>query len=294
MAERKSKFMKAVLISIFLAACTFCGRAQKEDTLRVYFDIDVAQPSDKNLLSASLLRSVRELQAAIQIIGYADFLHNESYNLDLSQRRADAVKESLLRQDPRLAPSIVMYKGVGEQYSRDNNSVKGEPGMRKVEIIILYPVEKEVAPLPLPEEDKEQDTAAEKPEKKRIETLTKGESLELEGLSFVPGRHMIMPQSRPVLDDLLRVLRKHSKLRIEIQGHVCCTQGGKDGYDYDSGNYRLSENRAKAVYDYLIRNGIKASRLSYKGYAGTQPKVKEVSEETEQMNRRVEIKILDQ
>ena len=54
-------------------------------------------------------------------------------------------------------------------------------------------------------------------------------------------------------------------MKVEIQGHVCCTGSKADGLDTDTGYPNLSENRARAVYNFLIENGIDKSRLRYKG-----------------------------
>ena len=92
----------------------------------------------------------------------------------------------------------------------------------------------------------------------------------------------------------LQTLKANPKLKVEIQGHVCCTENGEDGIDLDTREKKLSENRAKAVYEYLIAKGIDKARLSYKGYGRTNPK--EVVEDTpqkEQANRRVEILVIE-
>ena len=130
--------------------------------------------------------------------------------------------------------------------------------------------------------------------KKKIEELNKGESVAIEGLSFVPGRHLILESAVPVLQKLLKTMKDNPKLKIEIQGHVCCTDGPEDGLDYDTREKNLSEARAKAIYDYLLAKGISDKRLSYKGFGHSKPK--ELIEDTptkEQTNRRVEIMIIE-
>jgi len=54
----------------------------------------------------------------------------------------------------------------------------------------------------------------------------------------------------------------------------------------------LSEQRAKAVVDYLVKKGIEPSRLKYRGAAYDEPLVSNDTEEHKQLNRRVEFKIL--
>jgi outer membrane protein OmpA-like peptidoglycan-associated protein len=102
-----------------------------------------------------------------------------------------------------------------------------------------------------------------------------------------------MPSSEPVLQNLLTTMLQNPELRIEIQGHICCYSLPGDAYDYDTNNYKLSSNRARTVYDFLIRNGVEEDRLEYKGYGHSIPRYKEDSPENEQRNRRVEIRVLE-
>jgi outer membrane protein OmpA-like peptidoglycan-associated protein len=74
-------------------------------------------------------------------------------------------------------------------------------------------------------------------------------------------------------------------MKIEISGHT----DSKGANDY---NLKLSDNRAKAVVDYLIKAGIPASRLVYKGYGEEQPIATNETDEGRQLNRRTEFKIL--
>jgi outer membrane protein OmpA-like peptidoglycan-associated protein len=57
-------------------------------------------------------------------------------------------------------------------------------------------------------------------------------------------------------------------------------------------NQKLSENRAKAVFQYLVAHNVVPSRLVYKGYGKTQPLVPNTSEENRSKNRRTEFKII--
>lgn len=74
-------------------------------------------------------------------------------------------------------------------------------------------------------------------------------------------------------------------MKIEVRGHT----DGHGSLDY---NQRLSENRAKAVVDYLVSKGIDPKRLQYKGFGKTQPVDSNATEEGRANNRRVEFKIL--
>ena len=90
-----------------------------------------------------------------------------------------------------------------------------------------------------------------------------------------------MPESIPVLKDLLKLMNDNPGLEVEIGGHVCCGP-----------SMELSVLRAKRVYDYLVENGIAKKRLTYKGYSFDKPIAKEDTEEGKMLNRRVEITVL--
>lgn len=113
-----------------------------------------------------------------------------------------------------------------------------------------------------------------------------GDKIRLENLNFIGGSDKLLPESEPVLEELLQVLTDNPKLKIQIQGHVCCYR--KDPAD-------ISRKRAKAIYKYLIEKGIKKRRLSFKSFEGKKPlfSIPEDTEEEKAANRRVEIEIIE-
>lgn len=286
------RYLYAMFRSFLFALCvvSFVGFSQKKaDTLRLYFAINetVSQHNFSRIDSA--IKAINGKNIDVGIFGYADFLSNDGYNIALSQKRADAVKNYLLTKAPPSHMNIYAAEGKGEKFSKDNSSRQGEPKQRRVDIYFeaVTVINISEARLETPKD------SLPKP-KKKIEELNAGESLAIEGLSFVPGRHLILQSSAPSLQKLLKTLKDNPKLKVEIQGHVCCTDNGEDGLDYDTREPKLSENRAKAIYEYLIDKGISKSRLSYKGYGRTKPKEPiEDSPEKEQANRRVEILVLE-
>ena len=90
--------------------------------------------------------------------------------------------------------------------------------------------------------------------------------------------------SKLELDKLVLLLQSNPTIQIEIGGHT-------DNKGSASYNQKLSENRAKSVYNYLIEQGLPVSRLSYKGYNFTVPIAKNDTEEGRAKNRRTEFKI---
>lgn len=266
---------------------------KKTDTLRLYYAINEISSSINTNRIDSALKAQNGKYADVAIIGFADFLHNEDYNRQLSLKRAQTVKSYLLKKSNKSQFNIYKCDGVGESYSKDNGSEQGEPSLRRVDIyfepIVTINVADDKLETPAPKETVKLNT-----DKKEITELEAGESLALEGMGFEPGRHFILKESIPVLQKLLETLQANKTLKIEIQGHVCCTVDGADGMDLDTRELKLSVNRAKAIYDFLIRKGIDKNRLSYKGFGRTKPKFEaELTPEEEQANRRVEIMVIE-
>jgi outer membrane protein OmpA-like peptidoglycan-associated protein len=263
----------------------------KKDTLRVYYRINETSSEANNRRLDSFVTALHGHFIKLKIIGYADFLHNNAYNQKLSQHRADAVKEYLLAKTEPKQIETVECRGAGEKYSRDNGSKEGEASQRRVDVI-FEPVVLVESYTNAPEPEKiKKDTVQ---SKKSIEDLKEGESLAIQGLNFIPGRHIVVKDAVPILEQLLKTLQNNPKLKIEIQGHICCVEDQDDGLDLDTGERNLSVSRARAVYNYLVKNGIDASRLSYKGFGRKKPKVyPEKTPEEEQMNRRVEIMVIE-
>ena len=111
-----------------------------------------------------------------------------------------------------------------------------------------------------------------------------GTVVTLKNVFFDFDRSELKPESFVELNKLADYLKKNA-IRIEIGGHT--DDQGSEEY-----NDRLSENRAKAVYDYLIQKGIPAERLQYKGYGMRLPVADNGTEEGRAANRRTEFKIV--
>ncbi len=102
----------------------------------------------------------------------------------------------------------------------------------------------------------------------------------LEGVVFARDSAELIGDSPAILDQALAVLQRYPDLRVEIIGHT--DSRGERGH-----NQRLSENRARAVRDYLIAKGIAAERLSAKGMGEDVPVADNDSAEGRAKNRRV-------
>lgn len=114
----------------------------------------------------------------------------------------------------------------------------------------------------------------------------KGQRMVLHNVFFEPNRSALLPASFPALDPLALYLIKHPGTYLELSGHT-------DNTGQAAKNQRLSEDRAKAVADYLITKGVEAFRMRAIGYGSSAPVVSNDTEEGRQQNRRVEFMILE-
>lgn len=118
-----------------------------------------------------------------------------------------------------------------------------------------------------------------------LDPIDTGTVVELKNVFFDVNKWDLKPESKAELDKLGDFLIKNPSLKIELGGHT-------DSDGIRKNNITLSENRAKAVYDYLINTSkINAARLKYKGYADLKPKVKNDTPENKAKNRRTEFKV---
>ncbi len=113
----------------------------------------------------------------------------------------------------------------------------------------------------------------------------KGDKLVLNNILFQANSTQMIPRSRSELTSLVYLMKNNPNLKIEIHGHVNAPKEKNSDY-----NLQLSEGRAKAIYDYLVKNRIDASRIGFKGFGNTQMLFPNAKSELEmKFNRRVEI-----
>ena len=117
-----------------------------------------------------------------------------------------------------------------------------------------------------------------------MKQLSVGETVVLKNVFFETNKYDLKDESKVELMKLHSFMQNNPAVSIEISGHT-------DNVGNDNDNQTLSENRAQAIYNFLIENGIEADRLSYKGYGETQPIDTNDTEEGRANNRRSEFKI---
>jgi len=107
----------------------------------------------------------------------------------------------------------------------------------------------------------------------------------IKGIYFQTGKAEIKDKSKPKLDEAISILKKYPDLRLEVVGHT--DNVGKRAY-----NVELSKQRADAVRDYLVSNGVDSSRLETRGAGPDEPVADNGTKTGRSKNRRIEFKVL--
>ena len=99
---------------------------------------------------------------------------------------------------------------------------------------------------------------------------------------FDTAKYTLRPGAREKLAKIAGIVLAHPSLRLEVEGHT-------DSVGGDEYNQRLSENRATAVRDYLVRQGVSSSNVTARGFGKSMPVVSNDTASGRQQNRRVEL-----
>ncbi|MBL7850572.1 MAG: OmpA family protein [Cyclobacteriaceae bacterium] len=113
-----------------------------------------------------------------------------------------------------------------------------------------------------------------------------GKVMRLDALIFHQRSAVISPESYAELNTVADMLHQNPNMVIQLEGHTD-TRGDK------SLNLKLSQERVESVRNYLVRRGVSKSRIKLKAYGGTQPLSNENTEEAHKLNRRVEVRIIE-
>ena len=254
--------MKSLIV--FLCLCFQLAFSQQELKHEVYFETDQFDiPETEHSRLLLFLSEIENMDIEkISIYGFCDDRGSDSYNLVLSQQRADAIK-TVFSSNEFDESVITNVDGKGEilvNIVHEENLSKIRGLNRKVEIIVkpvFPPKEKEV------KKDTTEDLLQ--------GDLKEGDKILLENLLFRTGYSYLTKDSKLVLDRIAKILAERTDIYFTIEGHVCCTQGERDAIDRKTKKRNLSVARAKYIYDYLIDKGVKHYRMKYVGMRRKMP-----------------------
>lgn len=275
-----SMIPKIKILFTFLFLIFSINSFSQYDTLSLYFEFNKSDISYRQKIKiTSFVMSKEKDIYDIKVLGYADFKGSVDYNVKLSQQRANEIYSYILKAGID-GDKIISCLGRGKiEGSKDKDRYLD----RRVDIIYKCKCKEQDIVVSKDKEPKPTKTPT-----TSIETAKKGDKFVLDNLIFIGGRHVLLHSSYSYLEELLRILKQNPNLKIEIQGHICCQRSG-DGVDIDTGKNNLSVARAQYIYDYLVKNGIDASRLNYKGF-GADRRLKNTNI-NDYRNRRVEIMV---
>lgn len=226
----------------------------------VYFETDKYEiPPTEHYRLLLFLSEIETLDVQkVQIYGFTDDRGSDSYNLVLSQNRANSIKTIFSNNefDESIITNVdgkgeILLKLVKEE---DIHKIRGLN--RKVEIIVQ----------PYNPPRKQQVVKA----KPKVEDIIKGElaagdKFTLDNILFKTGYSILLPESKPVLENIAKALVERDDIYFTVQGHVCCTQNSRDAIDRKTKKRNLSVARAKYIYDYLAKKGVSKKRMKYVG-----------------------------
>lgn len=112
-----------------------------------------------------------------------------------------------------------------------------------------------------------------------------GQVVRLNNVFFDFDKWDLRPESFVELDRVVKLLTENPAIEIEMSAHT-------DSYGSDDYNFKLSDNRARSVMEYIISKGIASTRITSQGYGETKPVAANDTPENRQLNRRVEFKIM--
>ncbi|MDI9258217.1 OmpA family protein [Flavobacterium sedimenticola] len=255
--------MKKIAV-IWILLLPLLGFSQKQFV--VFFDFNKDFPNPSSILELNQWIANHRNIEITKLQGFCDSIDTKDYNRKLAERRIESVRELLEKSGLKFS-QVLEKVAFGKEFKQS----KVQAENRKVTIFYT-----EAAPV-VPENELI----------KKIKESKVGETIKLPNLYFFNNSARIVPKSETTLYDLLCALEENPNIKIEIQGHICC-QTVEDRND-------VSTARARAIYNYLLRNKIDRKRMKFKGYGVSRPihRIPERTEAEADENRRVEILIIE-
>lgn len=254
--------MNKLLVLILITLQSACVFSQNKLTHEVYFETDKYEvPSTEENRLLLFISKLTDIDIeSISIFGFCDDIGAATYNLKLSQQRADAIKAIFSNNE--ISESLISnVDGKGEillKIVEEKNLLEIRGLNRKVEIIVKPKPEPVIVTKAEPE-------PKEKGVIEQINEGSKGDKIIFKNILFKTGYATVTPASKKTLTNIAKALVAREDIYFTIQGHVCCTQFKRDAVDRKTKKQNLSEARAKYVYDYFVKKGVDKKRMRHLG-----------------------------
>lgn len=237
------------------------------DIAVIYYEHNKATVDEKNSpgLKQILEVLIDQPYITIEIGSHTDSNGEANYNQELSRKRAEAVKSYLVAKG--IPASRLTAKGYGESQllndCKDGSKCSDDEHAqnRRTEFVVTSQ-----------------------------KGFKAGDIIQVAAINYERNSLNLDMKNSDGLQEIVALLKTNSRITVEIRSHT-------DANGTDALNLELSEKRAKSVYDYLVKSGIPASRLKYKGYGETMlinrcKNGVKCSDSEHSANRRVDFKVI--
>ena len=283
--------MKNILLFSFIIL--FAQIAKAQEKFNVYFEsnkFDLLKSENSSL--QNWINANKEVKI-VAIHGFTDEDGTSGFNDTLANKRVNFILNEI--KDKVKIREDFKTRSFGENFTQSKNKAENRKVTiyyilqkdlhRENEILGIKPaaiVEEEIIPI----EEEEMNFPENSTLQDKIVLSKRGTLIALKDINFYLNTFAVMPSSKRAIDELIYVMNNNKKLKIEIQGHICCI-------DRDAKN--LSLERARQVKRILVSSGISEKRIKVIGFGVSKPKfpIPEKSEFEAARNRRVEIMILE-
>jgi len=221
-------------------------------THEVFFNTDKYDlTSEESQKLIAFIKEIKDIDIdRISIRGFCDDRGTDNYNLALSDRRANAIKQIIANYKINQS-LIVNVNGEGEVgLTTSEQALFNQLRTLNRKVIIVVSPKKMIA------------------RSFYSDDVSPGKTFSIKNLNFKMGLRYLNPESTETLKELAAFLVKRKDIYFTVQGHVCCTKNGLDSRDKETKKRNLSVVRAKFIHDYLVKQGVEPSRIKYEGLAG--------------------------
>jgi outer membrane protein OmpA-like peptidoglycan-associated protein len=230
----------------------------------------------------------------VEIGGYTDNSGSYSENVSLSAQRAKFIYDYLISKG--YPAERISYKGYGPEKPIYSNKYKStREGNRRIEIKVINKTSRGTTGLVDETTYQNANVVDEEALKKSYlsyffanqGTNGLGSVFIIDSLIFSSSQALLPDTGvgKATLDQLVIYLQQNKHVKININGYT-------DASGIEDNNIILSQQRAQAVYDYLVANGISASRLQHKGWGSQNPIAPNRYKWGRDINRRIEIEFV--
>jgi outer membrane protein OmpA-like peptidoglycan-associated protein len=249
-----------------------------QEQFSVYFNSNKFELEGSEMSKLSNWIETNKTSKIVAINGYTDEVGSSGYNDTLASKRVvfifEKVKETVaIREDFKSL-------SVGENFKQ--SEVKAKNRKATIYYILEKDIFRENEILGIEDEIIIPDNAT---LEEKVALSKVGTRIVLKNINFYQNTFVTVPEARTAMYDLFYVMENNPRLKIQIQGHICCI--AKDGRN-------LSLDRAKQIRRFLVYSGIPSHRITVTGFGTTRPlySIPEENEVQAAANRRVEIEII--